>query len=75
MSMVCAIEPEFDPNNHQHNTLVSNYYCKYCGSKASIVSSLTSNTCARHTDGSTRGSINLHCESVAISESIDRNYA
>jgi len=27
---------------------MTNYFCKYCGSKASSVSSLTSATCVRH---------------------------
>lgn len=32
-----------------------NYYCKYCGTKASSVSSLTGNACSRHPAGPNRG--------------------
>jgi DNA-directed RNA polymerase subunit RPC12/RpoP len=34
---------------------MSNYYCKYCGSKASSVSSLTSASCLRHPNGANKG--------------------
>ena len=34
---------------------MSNYYCKYCGTKASTVSSLTAGFCQRHPDGPCRG--------------------
>ncbi len=34
---------------------MANYYCKYCGTKASSVSSLTGNSCSRHPDGPNRG--------------------
>ena len=34
---------------------MENFYCKYCGTKASSVSSLTSNSCSRHPDGPSRG--------------------
>ena len=30
---------------------MANYYCEYCGSKYSSVSSLTANSCSRHPDG------------------------
>lgn len=32
-----------------------NYHCKYCGHKASSVSSLTGSSCSRHPDGPNRG--------------------
>ena len=28
-----------------------NYYCKYCGNKASSIASLTGSSCSRHPDG------------------------
>ncbi len=31
------------------------YYCKYCGTKASSISSLTGWTCPRHPDGPNKG--------------------
>ncbi len=34
---------------------MANYYCMYCGSKYSSVSSLTANNCSRHPDGPSRG--------------------
>ena len=34
---------------------MSNYYCKYCGTKYSSVSSLTSAPCNRHPDGANKG--------------------
>ena len=34
---------------------MANYYCVYCGSKYSSVSSLTANSCSRHPDGPSRG--------------------
>jgi predicted nucleic acid-binding Zn ribbon protein len=34
---------------------MSNYYCKYCGHKASTVQSLTFGYCTRHPDGSNKG--------------------
>lgn len=30
---------------------MSNFYCKWCGHKSSIVSSLTANSCVRNPDG------------------------
>lgn len=30
-------------------------YCKYCGTKASSVASLTGSSCSRHPDGANRG--------------------
>ena len=32
-----------------------NYYCKYCGYKASSISTLTASTCFRHPAGSNKG--------------------
>jgi len=34
---------------------MATYYCKYCGAKASSVSSLTAGSCQRHPDGPCRG--------------------
>ena len=34
---------------------MSNYYCKYCGTKASSVSSLTGSSCSRHPSGANKG--------------------
>ena len=34
---------------------MANYYCVYCGTKYSSVSSLTANNCSRHPDGPSRG--------------------
>jgi DNA-directed RNA polymerase subunit RPC12/RpoP len=32
-----------------------NYYCKYCGAKASSIASLTSLPCSRHPNGTNKG--------------------
>ncbi len=32
-----------------------NYYCKYCGTKASSIASLTGNSCLRHPAGVNKG--------------------
>jgi len=32
-----------------------NYYCKYCGTKAPSIASLTVNTCPRHPSGPNKG--------------------
>ncbi|MGD0262809.1 MAG: hypothetical protein ABSD29_23830 [Verrucomicrobiota bacterium] len=32
-----------------------NYNCKYCGTKASSIASLTGSTCSRHPDGANKG--------------------
>ena len=34
---------------------MANYYCEYCGSKFSSVSSLTAGNCLRHPNGSNKG--------------------
>lgn len=37
-----------------------NYYCKYCGTKASSAASLVNNPCLRHPDGPGRGRHTLY---------------
>ena len=37
-----------------------NNYCKYCGYKASSVSSLTSGSCLRHPNGANKGKHTLY---------------
>jgi len=32
-------------------TIIANFYCEYCGTKASSVSSLTSGSCMKHPNG------------------------
>ena len=32
-----------------------NYYCKYCGAKASSIANLTSSSCSRHPAGPNKG--------------------
>lgn len=32
-----------------------NFYCEYCGTKASSISSLTGNWCSRHPSGANKG--------------------
>jgi predicted nucleic acid-binding Zn ribbon protein len=32
-----------------------NYYCKYCGTKASSIASLTGSPCSRHPNGANKG--------------------
>lgn len=39
---------------------MANFYCEYCGSKASSVSSLTGNPCNRHPNGSGKGKHKLY---------------
>jgi len=34
---------------------MSNFYCKYCGSKFASISALTGSWCSRHPDGSNKG--------------------
>ena len=34
---------------------MTNYYCKYCGTKYASVQSLTSASCLRHPDGANKG--------------------
>ena len=38
----------------------ANYYCEYCGTKYSSISSLTANTCSRHPDGVHQGRHKLY---------------
>ena len=37
-----------------------NYYCKYCGNKASSIANLTSAPCYRHPSGANRGKHTLY---------------
>lgn len=39
---------------------MANFYCKYCGSKASSISSLTSSSCSRHPSGTNKGKHTLY---------------
>jgi hypothetical protein len=39
---------------------MANYYCEYCGVKASSVSSLTSSWCSRHPNGPNKGKHKLY---------------
>jgi len=39
---------------------MANFYCEYCGAKASSVSSLTVNSCPRHPNGSGKGKHSLY---------------
>ena len=37
-----------------------NYYCKYCGTKASSIASLTGSFCSRHPSGANKGNHALY---------------
>ena len=39
---------------------MSNFYCEYCGSKSSSISSLTASSCSRHPLGSNKGKHKLY---------------
>ena len=39
---------------------MSNFYCEYCGSKSSSVSSLTSQSCTKHPSGPSKGKHKLY---------------
>lgn len=39
---------------------MANFYCEYCGTKFSSVSSLTSSSCSRHPNGSSKGKHKLY---------------
>ena len=39
---------------------MANFYCEYCGSKYSSISSLTSFSCSRHPDGCNKGKHKLY---------------
>lgn len=39
---------------------MANFYCEYCGTKASSVSSLTANSCTRHPMGVNKGKHSLY---------------
>lgn len=43
-----------------NNNLMANYYCEYCGHKASSVQSLTSGSCPRHPLGPNKGKHKLY---------------
>lgn len=39
---------------------MANYYCEYCGSKSTSVSSLTAGFCLRHPNGANKGKHKLY---------------
>ena len=39
---------------------MTNFYCEYCGTKATSVQSLTSQTCGKHIDGMHKGKHKLY---------------
>lgn len=39
---------------------MSNFYCEYCGTKSSNVSTLTGGSCSRHPNGSFKGKHKLY---------------
>ena len=39
---------------------MSNFYCEYCGTKSSSISSLTANSCHRHLLGNGKGKHKLY---------------
>ena len=39
---------------------MANYYCEYCGTKASSIQGLTVNTCIRHPNGPSKGKHKLY---------------
>lgn len=39
---------------------MANFYCEYCGTKSSSVSSLTSSSCQRHPSGALKGKHSLY---------------
>jgi hypothetical protein len=39
---------------------MANFYCEYCGTKSSSVSSLTAGSCLRHPNGSNKGKHKLY---------------
>lgn len=39
---------------------MANFYCEYCGTKASSVSSLTASSCSRHPNGPAKGKHKLY---------------
>lgn len=39
---------------------MSNFYCEYCGTKSSSISSLTAGSCSRHPAGSNKGKHKLY---------------
>jgi len=41
-----------------------NYFCKYCGTKATSIASLTAATCFRHPLGATKAITSLPCKAA-----------
>ena len=39
---------------------MSNFYCEYCGTKSSTISSLTAGSCLRHPNGTAKGKHKLY---------------
>ncbi len=39
---------------------MANFYCEYCGTKSSSVSSLTGSSCSRHPNGAGKGKHSLY---------------
>ena len=39
---------------------MGNYYCEYCGTKSSSISSLTASSCSRHSYGPNKGKHKLY---------------
>lgn len=39
---------------------MSNFYCEYCGTKASSIANLTASSCHRHPNGSNKGKHKLY---------------
>lgn len=44
----------------QNQIIMPNFYCEYCGSKSSNISTLTGNSCSRHPLGSGKGKHKLY---------------
>ncbi len=40
--------------------MVQNFYCEYCGAKASTIFALTGGSCSRHPNGPNRGTHSLY---------------
>ena len=47
-------------NNLKKNNIMANYFCEYCGTKSSSISSLTANSCNRHPLGAGKGKHKLY---------------
>ena len=46
--------------NDQKPKIMPNFYCEYCGTKSSSISSLTANSCNRHPLGAGKGKHKLY---------------